>query len=93
MMENCRITIEWTENGEPKKRSTNLNLPNNEKEVILIHIRAAFKAIYKSLLSHLGYSNAEIIGTLSTQMLDRPRDEQRKAVKYTKEIFDKEKGR
>lgn len=88
MMKDCKITLEWIEGDEPKKRSLKLNLPNEEKEIVLMHIRAGFKAVYRSLLKHLGYSAGELAGLLSTQMLDKSRSEQREATEYLKKFFE-----
>lgn len=88
MIKDFTITLEWTEGGEPKKRVARLNLPNEEKDIILIHIRAGLKAIYKSLLKHF-YSGGELIGMLSTQMIDKTRTEQIKAIEVCNSIVSK----
>ena len=87
MMKDCKITMEWCEGEDLKKRAVSLNLPNEEKEIVLIHLRAGFKAIYRSFLQHLGYSSEEIVGMMSTQMCDKPRKIQKEAVIFAKKLF------
>jgi len=91
-LSDCKLTLEWKDPRTGEKFVTTAGLggssaSDEEIDIFLVHVRAAFKALYRKVLERLGFDTANIMGRLASQMMDFSQSRQKQSIEQHVELF------